>query len=1090
MSPDPSTNEHLDDLLEEAISALAAGDPDAARRLTGEVLAADAAHPEAGPLLASIDARAGEVRRLTLMFVDLVGSTELSGRIEPEMYRALVGRYLETCRSVVEDRHDGHSSGTAGDGMLVLFGYPRAHEDDPVRAVTAGLDVCEAVRALSHELHPEVGEELSVRVGVHRGLVYVDTDDGEIYGLGANVAARVQSLAEPGTVVISGDLAALVEDHFELEESEPRQVKGLEAPLVHFRVVGTKVPDVRMMGRWHTPLIGRADELAQLRRAWRERRDGGSTRGLLVHGEPGMGKSRLVGALVDEVRADGGAVVVLAGSPRHTDTGFHPVRRWLDAMCRIGATTDAGERLRLLRLHLLASGLDPDSLAPLLAPVLGLQPEEAGYRPVAAEARLLNDLVTDAVVQLLHAEFGGSYGVLVVDDVQWLDDPSRVALDRFVASDAGAILTIMVSRGAEVPVPPQFEEVDVRPLPLAALHQLVEALGAADLPDSRRAALIERSDGVPLYLEELIRGELAHASDAAVPAAPPTSPGRAGGARGEIPDVLYEPLLAQLQATDGAVEVAAAAAAIGRELAEDVLAEVVELERDDLDRTLRSLLGGLILERVGDEGNRYRFRHELLRDVAYDLLPPSGRRRTHGKVAGALLARAADGAPADWRLIAEHHDQAGQAREAAQCYQRAAEEARNRGGLAEARTNLTRAIELFTELDDPADRRREVDLRLRRGFLAVATEGNASTQAALDYERCMELAMDQPEGADMVSTLYALWAHYASRGQLDQAQRLTELVREMEMVRTTSSMLAASTGAFGTVAFFRGDFARARRLLEESIAGVVSAPDLQELSVRWFLPNDMQASMHLTTGLARWATGDPAGADQQIEQAVQRAVSLPFPQGPFTHAYTYAYAGWVAIEQGALDRAHQLVTELTRLGTEHGFDFWTVIAQSLAVMLEAQCRRAGHPSRDAAEVADELAGLIGVIGFLETRLFLPADLSHLARMRLELGELDAARASIEESLALGQEMGAHFYDAETMRLKAHLAHEPSEVEMGLREALAVAEQQQMLPFRVRIAADLHRLIGARAELEAALAGFAPGASYPELDEARARLEDG
>jgi class 3 adenylate cyclase len=303
-----------------------------------------------------LSARVGELRRLTFMYCDIVGSTELSGRLEPETYRELMRGYRDAARDVIESRFDGHIVRIKGDGALSIFGFPAAHENDAERAVRAGLALAQAV----HELPSPAGsdESLELRVGIHHGPVYLDFDEDDIYGLAANVGARLETIADPGSVVVSDEVRQLVEDCFDLEACEPQVVKGVAEPLVSYRVVGERAI---LPPRAVTPMVEREDELERLRRAWAvvAAGDANRTAGLLIRGEAGVGKSRLVAALDREVCRGGACFLELHGSPFHVDAGFHPVRRLVETRCGIRDDASPQERLACLRKELTDLGLDP-----------------------------------------------------------------------------------------------------------------------------------------------------------------------------------------------------------------------------------------------------------------------------------------------------------------------------------------------------------------------------------------------------------------------------------------------------------------------------------------------------------------------------------------------------------------------------------------------------------------------------------------------------------------------------------------------------------------------------------------------------------
>ena len=338
------------------MAAINRGDRGAATALAGQVLAADEGNADAGDLL-TVPGSGGEIRRLTILFADLVDSTVLSTRVEPETYRTVVGRYRDQVLGIV-NRYEGHVGSTKGDGLLAVFGHPTAHEDDVRRAVLAGLEITREVARLSEQAQRRFGVDINVRVGVHRGLVYLDTAQDDVYGLAANLAARVSGLAPPGTVVVSDAVAPLVGEAFELQARPPAAVKGVEGLIAHHLVLGERA-DAARVGVGRGPLVGRDRELAWLQKSWARAQAGTlGIPGVVFRGEPGIGKSRLAAAAVELVEGSGAVVLELIGSPFHTDAGLHPVRTLIERRCGIGRSTDPGERLRLLQAEVAARSLD------------------------------------------------------------------------------------------------------------------------------------------------------------------------------------------------------------------------------------------------------------------------------------------------------------------------------------------------------------------------------------------------------------------------------------------------------------------------------------------------------------------------------------------------------------------------------------------------------------------------------------------------------------------------------------------------------------------------------------------------------------
>jgi class 3 adenylate cyclase len=966
-----------------------------------------------------LTARVGELRRLTIMFCDLVGSTELSGRHEPETYRQHVRTYRAACRDVIEARFEGHIVQFKGDGTLAAFGFPVAHENDTERAVRAGLALVRAVR----DLRPPTGERLDVRVGVHHGPVYIDLDDEDIDGWAANVGARLQSLAEPGTVVVSDEVRRLVSDRFEIVAGEPASVKGVPEPLQPFRVVGDRRAPVAPS--WSTPLVERDAELERLRRAWAEVAERDT--GLLVHADAGVGKSRLVGAFVDEAERAGARVAHLPGSPFHADAGFHPVRALIEARCHIGDDADGPERLRRLAADVAGLGLDT---VPLLAPVLGIDPS-AGYEQAPAEGRRLEEQVAAAVREYVLACIGG-HGIVVAEDLHWYDDATRALLGELVR--AGGVLVVATSRNRERGA---WETVELRPLSPAGRLALIDAIDGR-LSGSERLALAERSDGIPLYLEELVR--VGPTDQRATPADRAPVPG-------SVPEALYEPLVARLYATPAALPVAAAAAAAGQSANRALIAETMAVAEPELDAALGALVDTGVLEPVN--GVSYRFRHELLREVAYELQPPSWRRRAHDRLCD-LLVR--DGT-SDSHVLASHFERAERYVEAAAAHQETAEWARRRGHLDEARAHLSRAIELVEGLPQDAARdHREVELRLRRGFLAMSTEGAASAEASADFDRCLERAGADPHGDDMFSTLISLWPHYLSRAELDRARAVTAKLRDALDGRR-ELFRPHNRGGFGILDWFSGDFAGAAE--ELSFVDDVSAAGLEEVvAAVWFVPNDPTASMLVHLALARFMVGDAAGADERLAAARALAAPLDFPQGPWSVAYADWLGSWMWMEARRFDRAETAVAALREASARHGFDSWELIAATHGEALEALSALHGGGADDPAARAEAIAAHVDVWQLVGLRVFLPFYLTTIGALLAAAGDADGARERYAESLALAAETGMRFYDAETARLRAALEPDPQARAGALHDALELARSQAARPFELRIEHDL------------------------------------
>ncbi|MCV7281972.1 AAA family ATPase [Mycolicibacterium flavescens] len=1060
----PAPRPAIDELLDRALQAVNQGDRETATALAGQVLAVDRGNQDAEDLLAA-PADGGEMRRLTIMFADLVDSTALSTRVEPEVYRTVVGSYRQQVTRII-DSYEGHLCSTKGDGLLAVFGHPKPHENDVHRAVLAGLDITRVTAKLSQQVRRRFDFDIAVRVGIHRGIVYLDLAQDDVYGLGANLTARVSGLAPPNTVAVSGVLEPLLHNRFELASRPPQSVKGIDAPVEHFTVVDERpVPTHTYTG----PLVGREHELRSLRVRWDQAVAGTlPVSGLAFTGEPGIGKSRLASAAAEQAERSGGVVLSLFGSPFHTTVGLHPIRTLLESRCGITRLTPQTERLRLLEAELQDLGLHSDVMVPLLAPVLGIA-EEHGYQRLPASGTRLYDQISDGIRDYLLACLGQRPGLLLAEDVHWFDPSSLDLLDTLLGAGVPTLLVVMTARPqAKLPGNGNTEVFELDALTAAQADELIGGL-RPDLNPADRADIRRRCDGIPLYLEEVVAGA---GRD------PVTGP----PAR-HVPDALYEPLFARLRASANAVPVAQAAAVIGRDVDRGLLHAVLDLRADDLDHVVAELEEAQVLHAVDD--GHWRFRHELLREVAYELAPPSVRRALHGRVADALVEASRVGIP-DWGVVAMHYAEAQRHGEAATAAQHAAADARRRGALTEARTHLTLALEQLDRLPAGSTRNhQEVNVRLYRGFLAAAATGHTSIEAAADFERCLEL-IGTDVSLPLYATLSALWSYYTARGDLTRATQLADSLRK-RIDRMRASGHPVNEASFGTLAWLRGDFVEARNVLEETAAKLLdlAAPDIE---ARSFAPNDPIASTHTYVALTRFVQGDLVGAEAALDHTENRCAELSFPHGPFSLCYGRSLETWIRTEAGQLDRAAELAVELGALGRKYGFDEWVMVAATQQATVAALTALA--EGADAAVLgvhAKTMTAFVEGWRAAELRVFLMCYDAVLARVLHALGRADDARRRIGTALCLAEDTGMHFYDAELLRVRAVVSDTAGTRRTGLREAAERARGQCAHIFEIRIAAEQFALTGgpaARAELSAALKHVPPDQTWPEVERAR------
>ncbi|OMC27828.1 adenylyl cyclase [Mycobacterium sp. GA-1841] len=1052
MSPEHSPTS-IDELLDRAVRACNRGDRAAANSLAEQVLAVDHHNADAEDLLTAA-ADQGEIRRLTLMFIDLVDSTLLSTRIEPETYHTVVGRYRAEVKRLV-NHYEGHISSTKGDGLLAVFGHPKAHEDDTRRAVATGLEITQVVARLSEQAKRRFGVGIDVRVGVHRGIVYLDTDQDDVYGFAANFAARISSLAMPGSVAVSDVVAALVNDTFELTVRPPAAVKGVAGLVGHHLVLAEHLQAVLTKP---APLVGRHRELAWLQHAWQQVLNGDSERpGVAFIGEAGIGKTRLAHAAAALAQDSAGTVIELRGSPLHTDAGLYPVRRLLEGRCGITRLTGAADRLRLLEAELRSRAMDPTTYVPLLAPVLGVGPEH-GYQPAAAEGRSLYESIGSASRRYLLGCLDGNAGLIIAEDLQWFDSSTISLIESLFSAADGRLLMVLTTReqkGLQTGWP--VEVFELKPLTVEESDALIEAIDP-ELTSAQRSAVRRRSEGIPFYIEHVLAALEASGHD-------------------PVPEALYEPLFARLHTRSGAVPVVEAAAVIGRSGDLALLRAVVGEDRD-AELVVAELVEAQVFETDGID--RWRFRHELLREVAAELAPPSMQRALHERVAEELV-RAASGVQPDWHLVARHYECAHNFGEAVAAYRKASVDARRRGAAEEACTYLTNALsQLMRCPPGPTRDKTEIAVRLERGFLIGAAHGSMSGDCPADYQRCLDLATTRSYQDELFWALNALVSYCIPRAELQRGRELLDSLSGL-ITKERPWLHTAIASSMGSIAWLQGDFAIARSHLLSALEDS-SAADPRELDTTWWGNTDPISGAHTYLALSDLLHADLAGAESHLAESVRRCGLLEFPVDAFNRAHTYFKQIWVCLESGQIEEAMTLSAGMRRCTEESGLDLWRVVSATVYATVKAiTALQSGADPVALMAAADNIARRVDGSRVMHLNVYLNFHDAIIGRLLIAAGQPDLARERLEQSLLIAGGTGMHFHDAELMRLRAHTFDEEPARRTALADALACARGQQALLFELRCHLDSFTLLteGDSDGLAAAVHRLPQDARFPE-----------
>jgi len=1033
--------------------------------------------------------REAERRQLTIMLCDLVGSTALSSRTDPEDMRRIIDAYHRCCAEHIA-KAGGFVANYQGDGVLAYFGYPQAHEDDAERGVACAIGLVEAVSHLS------TGEEtpLQARAGLATGLVVV----GDLLGEGAagetpNLAARLQSVAEPGQVVISDTVRRLVGGLFEYRDLGRLALKGLSERVQAWRVTGAGVIQSRFEARHEhrlAPLVGREEELELLLRRWKYAQSG-EGRVVLLTGEAGIGKSRLTSALVEHM--DGAQYTLLRYfcSPHHTDSSLYPVIRYLSHAAGIAPLDTPDQKFAKLAALLSNVGAGGDETLAPIADLLRLSsPTVDHFAGVSPRKR--KEMTLAALMLILRSIAAHEPAVMIFEDVHWVDPTTLELLTLTV--DAAAtmpILVLITARPEFVPSWPNHAHATTMSLARLSRREVLAVIdnvtGGKGLPHDVSSQIAARTDGVPLFVEELTKTILEsglltpheghYVLDGPLP---PLA----------IPTTLHDSLMARLDRLSSVREVAQVGSAIGREFSYDLLAAVSQLPEVRLENALADLVRAELVFARGEPPHAvYSFKHALVRDAAHNSILKSKRQQIHARIAEALEERFPETEP---EVIAQHYSAAGLAAASVPYWLKAGQRAERRSAHEEAGRHLTKGLEQIASLPDGVDRdRQELALQTTLGPVVMTAKGWASVEARKAYDRARKLCREVGSAPQLFQTLWGSWMLEWSGGNVRAARALEgELLaiarREGDVVMTIQAYHAG-----WTTGLIMGEL---RQCLEHSEAGLAHyRPEDHGRLGASYGGHDPGVCAHCVAAVAWWLRGYSDRASHSRDAAVALASRIP-------HAASIGYALYVSLEMERIRRnfaaVRALAEQLLPIAVEQGQMMFVAMARFHL----AAVKLTGEHEPNAAE---ELRATFAAIGDLGTRSGTMAAWAHLnfADSLVLAGQVEEGAHALTMAETLARTSSDQFFlEPEILRLKGEVAllrdrtGGVPDAENWFNQAL---RQSRLLEAKslelhaglslARLWCDEHRRTEAHDLLAPICDWFTEGHDLPDLTEAKALL---
>ncbi|MEY9403672.1 putative ATPase/class 3 adenylate cyclase [Bradyrhizobium japonicum] len=1032
-----------------------------------------------------------ERRQVTVMFSDLVGSTALSARMDPEDLREIISAY-QTCVAAVIRRYEGFVAKYMGDGVLIYFGYPQAHEDDAERAVRAALEAVAAVGAL------EFSVSLQTRIGIATGLVVVgdligsgEAQERGIVGETPNLAARLQAVAEPNGVIIAESTRRLLGNLFELRDLGPQELKGIPGAVRAWRALRPSSAEGRfdaLHAGGLSELVGRQEELELLLRRWSKAKTG-QGQVVLLCGEPGIGKSRLTAAVTEQIASQPHTRLHYSCSPQHTDSALYPI---ISQMKRAaGFAHHDGMQTKLDKIDtLLALSLTPLQDVALLTEMLSLQ-NDGRYPNLELTAPQRRQKTFEALTAQLEALSKSTPVVMIFEDVHWIDPTSLEALGRTI--DRLRYLRVLLI----ITYRPDFEPPWMAKPYIAAVHlnrlgedeseAIIDSVsGDAPLPADIRKDIIERTDGIPLFVEEMTKAMVeAGEKDAEQSASSIPSSYVA------VPPSLHASLMARLDRLGSlAKQLAQVGAAIGREFSYELLLPVAQRNAAEVDKALDQLISAELVVRRGMPPHaEYTFKHALVQDAAYSTLLRAPRQKLHARIAELLEQLFPERGANEPELLAHHFAQGGCADRAISYWLKAGKRAAERSADREAVRHLRRGLELLLTLPDTTQRdQQELDFQLALGTPLAAQHGYGNPLVGAARDRAIALCERLGDTQHLLPSLYGQYGYCIASGKIAKALEYSKRCQSLAAQTEDRVTRLIAYRAMGASLLEMGEFEAAKAHLQQILA--IDRVDADQALSALYLA-DPHASGLAYLALNLWVLGYPDQAVVAREMAIKHALAAKHAN---TTGVVSIYAGaQLSALLGKMDEVTNYIEDLNaQLGSR--VPLWVLscgkILSGWAIGCADQLEGGIARMKQGIQAAEE-----------QVRFHSPHYHSLLAILQARAGYLEDSLTTIRKATDLMRETGEFLWQADILRidgeLRLRLGASTNEAgEVSLFQALKVARKQRAKSFELRAATSVARLWreeGKRDEARELLAPvygwFTEGFDTLDLKQAKALLDE-